>query len=198
MNVRALLTLILALPVVTLAAGDSPTERREIRDRNGNGNPERVVDSVYDGTNLVRQAITADTNDDGLPDQKIITCYRNGKKACVFWRHMDQSNRTTRMFLAEGHQVLMDDDEHGDGHFETLLLFGTNDVPAAMFRISGDGVPAPVPEAEFKEHVEGFEFGNEVVAPVLKALAETGKTKDSEPQGGGYSPPAARSAQPTP
>lgn len=182
---------IIAASASMLFASDLPEQKHETIDRNGNGNPERIIDSVYVGSNLIQRTITADTNDDGTPDQKIISCYRGGEKASVFWRHMDQSNRTTRIFYSEGRQVMMDDDERGDGHFETLMILDTNGVPSAIFKIDNKDVPTPMPEAEFKKHVEAFVFGNEVITPVLNAIAETGKTKKSEPTGARDGSPAA-------
>jgi hypothetical protein len=173
-----------ALAVCNACGGDSLETKREIRDRNDNGNPERIVDSVFDGTNLVRRTITADTNDDGTPDQRIISCYRHGEKASVFWRHMDQSNRTTRIFMSEGRQVVMNDDEHGDGHFETMMIFDTNGIPRAVFTIDSAGVPSPVSDDRLQEFVEGFSFGNEVVKPILETIAESGKQESSEQHGG--------------
>jgi len=171
----ALFLLAIAVIAWSTSVGDAVKNTREIHDRNNDGNPERIVDSVVDGTNLVRRTVISDTNDDGVPDQKIISCYRNGKKACMFWRHMDQSNRTTRIFISEGRQVLMDDDENGDGYFETMFIFGTNGIPSAVFKIDKEGIPSPAPEDEFNKYVEEFSFGNEVIKPFLQTIVEVKK-----------------------
>lgn len=130
------------------------------RDFDEDGNIDRRMTTVlFDGDRKV-ETVVSDGDDDGTMDLRLTVITQNGQKVYNESRWLSDKYAPTgtgsRLYLSEGKIVVGEYDTDGDGHYELLVIYSSEEIPTTVIERSPEGGLIPLdPESWWEEVKEG-------------------------------------------
>jgi antitoxin component YwqK of YwqJK toxin-antitoxin module len=138
-----------------LSSSTNQTETK-ISELRKNGKYERTTE-VFAGKILMSRKVEVSVKDNGQIDYVFTKLFRDGKM--TFASTLDNAAKNTiRSYYRDGKMIFEEGDEDGDGFFETLILFDTDEQPIEAFSKNKDGVVT--------------QFSNEKLVELKKSFAK--------------------------
>jgi len=96
------------------------------------------TEEVFQEQMLLSQKREVSVQDDGKVDVVFTKLFRGGEMIYTS-SHYITEKRTIRGYYHQGKLTVQEGDEDGDGSFETMILFGANELPVEAFSKNKDG-----------------------------------------------------------
>lgn len=142
-----------AQPLSASAAEDALL-REKISEFRENGKYKRITET-FAGDERIRVKREISSKDNGSFDYVFLKLFRDG--SMIFASTFDgAAGRTMRSYYRQGKLVLGEEDEDGDGNFETMILFDEDEQPLEAFRRTKKGDVRAFSKNKLAELKESF------------------------------------------
>jgi hypothetical protein len=102
---------------------------------------------AQDTNGITSKVFERDADQDGKPDLRVETLYRDGMKVMLTWSKPDAQGVlkvSSRSYFAGGNMVTTEVDEDRDGVFETIIVYRAGTTDMEVFTHQQDGSVTPV------------------------------------------------------